>query len=655
MLDLFKSIVMNKYITQSLKIVSFVALVGIMAGCGPTTKKPSSELASSEQNLELILRQADGAAPDKKNPLLIQAAGILLLEQRQEKALELLVHIDQRYLNELQTDTYQLYYGEALLWENPEHSAEKTIERYKASLGKLLAVTKPNAHSIDWQIRYFQSLSDSYFANANYFEAAKQRIGLDDLIDTPEQLAENNEKIWLAISQMSPEFLNQMISSFNTQRVNGWLEIVKINKTWGNRPDKLLEQISLWKQRYPLHPAIVSQPKSLQRVATVENYQPKKIAVLLPLSGRFARTGKMVHDGLIAAQYQQANVETIPSIKFYDTAQSLSGAASYRQAIQDGADFVIGPLIKKSINEIISLEQLTTPVLFLNTASEENTRHPMVYQFVFSIEDKAIQAAHRAWEQGYRKAIAFLPKDQRGQRAHVAFKDYFEQLGGELIDTEEFDDIKQLKSNVQNLLRVNESFERKRRIEQIVGRNIESKIRRRQDADFIFMIATPKEARRIKPFIDFYFALDLPVISTERVFSGVASDQLENDLNGIEFADIPLYVSEQTEMIQTRETIMEIDTDILKGTNGRFFSLGYDAYQLIPELSKLQAFPDYRWYGLSGEIGVNEQGFIHRYLTWAKFANGKTQVTKERLAPEPNMTIQPISQTDTEQSAGSAN
>ncbi len=646
---------MNKYITQSLKIVSFVLVAGVMTACGPTTKKSGGELANAEQNLESILRQADSAGPDKKNPLLIQAAGILLLEQRHEKALELLVHIDQRYLNELQTDTFHLYYGEALLWENPEHSAEKTIERYKASLGKLLSVTNPSSHSIEWQIRYFQSLSDSYFANGNYFEAAKQRIGLDDLLDDTEKLANNNEKIWTAISQMSPEFLEQMTSSFNTQRVNGWLEIVRINKLWGNRPDKLLEQISLWKQRFPLHPAIVTQPKSLQRVATVEDFKPKKIAVLLPLSGRFARTGKMVHDGLIAAQYQQANVENIPSIKFYDTAQSLSGAASYQQAINDGADFVIGPLIKKSINEIVNLEQLSTPVLFLNTASEENTRHPMVYQFVFSIEDKAVQAAHRAWEQGYRKAIAFLPKDQRGQRAQIAFKEYFEQLGGELIDTEEFDDIKQLKNNVQNLLRVNESFERKRRIEQIVGRNIESKIRRRQDADFIFMIATPKEARRIKPFIDFYFALDLPVISTERVFSGVSSEQLENDLNGIEFSDIPLYVSEQTEMLQTRETIMQIDADILKGTNGRFFSLGYDAYQLISELSKLQAFPDYRWYGLSGEIGVNEQGFVHRYLTWAKFAKGKTQVTKERIAPEPTMTIQPISKRDSQLPVSSSN
>jgi len=611
--------------------------------CGPSTKKGPSEFANPAQNLEAILQQADQAVPEKRNSLLVQAAGILLNEQRQEKALELLVHIDTRYLNAQEMDTYHLFYGEALVWENPENSAQKTLERQKASLGQLLSVKNPSDHSIEWQIRYYQSISDSYFVNGNYFEAAKQRIGLDDLINQQQVLEDNNEKIWFAISEMSPEFLENIISDFNSARVNGWLEIVQINKHWGNRPDELIKQMENWKKRYPLHPAMVVQPRMLKRVALVEDFKPKKVAVLLPLSGRFARTGKMVHDGLVAAQYQQQNVDDIPSIQFYDTAKSLSGAASYNQAIADGADFVIGPLIKKSVNEIVNLESLTTPVLFLNTASEEISQHQLVYQFVFSIEDKAIQAAHRAWEQGYRKAIAFLPKDQRGQRAQVAFKKYFEQLGGELIDTEEFDDIKKLKNNVQNLLRVNASFERKRKLEQILGRNIESKIRRRQDADFIFMISTPEEARRIKPFIDFYFALDLPVISTERVYSGSPEPQQDNDLNGVEFSDIPLYISQQPDILETRKAIMEIDPDILRGTNGRFFSLGYDAYQIITQIAKLQAFPDYRWYGLSGEIGVDEQGLVHRYLTWAKFSKGIPKVTKERLPPISSSDIEPLS------------
>lgn len=626
---------MCNYITHSLKIGVFIAITLLMLACGSNTKRGPSEFPTESQNLDAILKKADQSDASQKNPLLVQASGILLANNRYDKALELLIHIDSRFLNTKQKDTYHLFYAEALLSKNNVALAkpEELDERSKASLEHLRFVHKPSIHNIEWQIRYFQTLSDSYLANHNYFEAAKQRIDLDDLIDQQDVLAENNDKIWFAISQIKTDFLQQLISDFNSKRVNGWLEIVHINQKWGEQPDRLLQQMAIWKQRYPLHPAMVVQPKTLQRVTSAEILNPKKIAILLPLSGRFARPGKMVHDGIIAAHYQSENAENAPTIRFYDTAKSLSGLVSYQQAINDGADFVIGPLIKRDINEIISQDSLATPILLLNTTNKLPEHHKMVFQFGLSIEDEAIQAAHRAWENGYRKAIAFIPDDQRGNRAHNAFQEYFEQLGGELIDTQRYKDIKKLSKNVQNLLRVNESINRKRQLEKTLGRNIEFKMRRRQDADFIFMLSQPEQARRIKPFINFYFALDLPVISTSGVYSGNPKAQLDNDLNGIEFSDIPLYISQQTDILQARESLNSIDPTIMKSGNARFFSLGFDSYKILTRVSKLQAFPDYRWYGLSGEIGIDELGIVHRYLTWAMFKKGIPSVTKERLPP----------------------
>jgi len=548
-------------------------------------------------------------------------------------------------LDPKQKDTYHLFYGEVLLSDD----LAKLEDSQRASLSQLLKILTPNAHSIEWQIRYFQSLSDSYFANGNFLEAAKQRISINDLIDNAPALEENNNQIWIAIDQMSPQFLQQTTTDFNSKRLNGWLDIVRIYKIWGSQPNRLLTEIDLWKKRYPLHTASVVQPKSLQRLTLVDKVVAKNIAILLPLSGRFRRSGKMVHDGIVAAHYRSASanaginagvssgLEEIPNIRFYDTAKTLSGLTSYQQALSDGADFVIGPLLKKPINEILSLDTLATPVLFLNSVPNAPQRHQMAFQFVLSIEDEAIQTAHRAWENGYRKAIAFVPKGKRGDRAVAAFKGYFEQLGGELIDTEKYDDIKKINANVENLLRVNASKNRKKRLEQVLGRNIEFVIRRRQDADFIFLLSKPEEAKRIKPFINFYFALDLPVMSTSDIYSGVAGSQLDNDLNGIEFSDVPLYISQQKDILETREALKKIDGNILKGSNGRMFAHGFDAYQIISQITKLRAFPDYRWYGLSGEIGIDESGLVHRYLTWAKYENGTVRTTKERLRPKPDL------------------
>ncbi len=176
-------------------------LTTLMFACGsPNIKKDSKSQTSSPKNLERLLKQAQQSEPQLKNPLLVQASGILLNDNRNYKALELLLHIDTRYLNDLQKDSYRLFYGNALL---PKDNSDDFDQRAQASLAQLQFITKPNKHNIDWQIHYFQSLSDSYFANHNYLEAAKQRIGLDDLMTNHDELQENNDKIWNAINQMS--------------------------------------------------------------------------------------------------------------------------------------------------------------------------------------------------------------------------------------------------------------------------------------------------------------------------------------------------------------------------------------------------------------------------------------------------------------------
>ena len=618
-------------IKQSISLILCSLLSLLLLACGSAEKRTSNDSATPSQNVEQLLQLASNANNEQRPILLLKATALLIERQKLEKALEVLTFIEVNQLKEIDRDSYYLNYGEILL-------ASKEPESQNSSLTQFNKIIKPSSHSIKWQVRYGKSVSDSYLTNNNYYEAAKHRIDLYDLIDDPIELEDNNNKIWLALIQMEMPIIKALSSGFNSRRVNGWLEVVYLNKRWGSQPTELIKQLDLWKKRFPLHPAQITKPKSLQLVSSGEPLAPKKIAVLLPLSGRFAASGQMIQNGLIAAQYQSKSSENIASLNFYDTAKSLSGLSSYQKAIEDGADFVIGPLDKKGINEILASNLTLVPTLFLNRASnlQNNSLEnlPNIYQFGLPVEDEALQAAHRAFEKGYRKALAFVKDDPLGQRAKLAFKEYFEQLGGELIDSEDYKDIKNLNNDVQSLLRVGDSIKRKARIEKTLGRNIEYTMRRRQDADVVFLFSNVKNARRIKPFINFYFALDLPVISTSRLFSGSQNTKNENDLNGIEFSDIPLYLSQQPDLVSLREELLSIDKNILKRNNGRLFSLGYDSYQILTQLPVLKAFPSYHWYGLSGELGVDEFGILHRYLTWAKFEKGVPKVTKERLKPK---------------------
>ena len=633
---------MNKFITQGNHLIAFVLILILLQACGGGTTSPgSNQSAKNQQSLELLIKQAQQASPERKSPLLVQAAGLLVLEARYEKAQELLIHVDQQNLTPLQMDDFHLYYGETLL----------ALEAFESSLNQLKTITSPNSKSIQWQIRYAQSMSDSYLANNNYYEAAKLRIELNDIIESEEKLAENNENIWHALNQIETEFLKHLISDFNSKRVNGWLEIVYINKRWGYHPKKLLAELDVWKKRYPLHPSLVHQPETLQKAAAAEALNPTRIAVLLPLTGRLSIYGKMIHDGIVAAHYQSPDASSAPMLSFYDTAKTLSPLTSYNQAIEDGADFVLGPLTKESIETILDQEVIPTPLLTLNQLEDQKFRHQLVFQFGLPVEDEAIQAAHYAYEKGYRKAIAFLPDTATGKRAQTAFQEYFEQLGGELIHVQTYKEKKQFKQNVQQLLGVDSSVKRKRSLEQLLGRNLEFEMRRRQDADFIFMHARPEDGRMIKPFINYYFAHDLPVIATSEVFSGKRSPQTDIDLNGIEFPHIPLLLSQLEEFEQSRVELSKTIPEALD-SRGRYFALGYDSYKILSQLSILQAFPEYRWNGLGGELAVDDAGLVHRFLTWAQFNRGIPNVTKERevkiLEPTGPTIDEPLPEVDAE-------
>ncbi len=617
---------MKKFIIQSNKILLTSLLLICIQACG--NKSPSTQITSSEQraDLEQLIKQAQLAEPNLRSKLYLQAAGLLVLESRFEKAQELLIRIEQQYLTPLQVDDFHLFYGETLYG----------LEAYDLALQQLNSIVSPQMKSVAWQIRYAQSHANCYLANGNAFESAKTRIELEDLIDNDELLQANNEKIWESLNNIESSFLKSLITDFNSQRLNGWLEIVYINKQWGHQPKMLMGQIEQWKNRFPLHPAQIHQPETLQRAASAEVFEPKQIAVLLPLSGKNTVAGLMIQDGILSAHYQSQYANQAPQVRFYDTAKSLSAITTYQQAIEDGADFVVGPLTKESIETILRQEIISTPLLTLNRLASFEYKEANVFQFGLPIEDEAIQTAHYAYENGYRKAIAFLPENGEGARAEIAFREYFEQLGGELIDVKTYKGFKSLKTDIQQLLGVDKSMQRKRSLESLLGRNLEFEMRRRKDGEFVFLVARPNLGRSIKPFIDFHYAHDLPVIATSMIYSGETSAKKDIDLNGISFPDMPLVISQLPQFVETRDTLAQVQPDALDA-RGRLFALGFDAYKVINQLAVLRAFPEYRWQGLTGELGVDENGVIHRYLTWAKFNKGVPQIIKEREPVKQNI------------------
>ncbi|MFE8730295.1 penicillin-binding protein activator, partial [Aeromonas hydrophila] len=85
------------------------------------------------------------------------------------------------------------------------------------------------------------------------------------------------------------------------------------------------------------------------------------IAVLLPLSGNLEPQGAAIRNGMLMSYKENQGQFTL---NFYDT-QSKPTIDLYKQAIQEGADMIIGPLLKDRVEELLKTNP-TVPILALN-------------------------------------------------------------------------------------------------------------------------------------------------------------------------------------------------------------------------------------------------------------------------------------------------
>ena len=146
---------------------------------------------------------------------------------------------------------------------------------------------------------------------------------------------------------------------------------------------------------------------------------------------------------------------------------------------------------------------------------------------------------------------------------------------------------------------------------------LEFEARRRQDADWVFLLAMPIQGRQIRPMFDFNFAGDLPIYSTSQIFSGKNNRKKDQDLNGIYFTDLP-WLLEDSEI----KSIVQKNHKRAKGSYARLYAMGVDAFRLYPRLSQLSVLPDSKIFGVTGDLSMDSEGRIHRKMPMARFVRG---------------------------------
>jgi len=402
--------------------------------------------------------------------------------------------------------------------------------------------------------------------------------------------------------------------------LSGWLDLGQIAWTRRTSPAAMRAGLRAWQSSYFNHPANSALvPSILSRLPLVIDY-PRQIAVLLPLSGRQKHAAQAVRDGLLAAHFLSSDDDPArirPQLRIYDI--DVAGTVqTYNQAITDGANFVVGPLLKEEVQEL-AVVGITTPTLTLNFLPENSPRSVGFYQFALSPEDEARQVARRATTLGQYRALALAPDNVWGRRLLASFSEELRARGGQILDTQFYTPgDPDFSSSIERLLLIDESQARRDRLSANIGIQLEYEPRRRADIDLIFLAARASSGKLIRPQLRFHYAGAVPTYSTSAIYQEGSRNNA--DLNGIMFPDVPWIIAPDGLSLEVRQTLARYWPDQAK-RRARLYALGFDAYRLIPIVNS--GSNDFEIEGMTGTLYFDERNRILRRLPWAKIQRGR--------------------------------
>ncbi|MGD2119558.1 MAG: penicillin-binding protein activator [Chromatiales bacterium] len=610
-----------------------VLSLALVTACAPppTVKPGDSQLpeATDAQSLEalqlyqsgeyllaapLLEQIAAGKSPPASWQWLLQAADAYLQYGDKAKAAELLGQLPE------QLPDVNLSLLARIL------QAELLLQEYRPDEALMLLHREPQADVAEYlRQRYYRMIAEAYRLSGNLLESANALQQLDAMLPAePEARLENQLAIIRTLATLTDNALS-LLQPSPPGIQGGWMELARLIKLYGQTPDNLQPRLQQWRQQFPQHPAMQELLDGYFQKLEAQYQQASHIAVLLPESGRYRNAANAIRQGLLAAWYNHPQASR-PVLRFYDSTNPEQAWPLYIEATERGADFVIGPLQKQAVNQLIHAGELPVPVLALNQVASNVSPPQNFYQYALSPEDEARQVAERAWIDGYRMPVTLTPDSPWGARVLAAFEQRWQQLGGLLTESQTYNPRdNDFGQPIQALLDIDQSKQRRNQIQRLIGEGVEFEPRRRADTDFIFVAAQPVNARQIRPQLQFHHALNLPIYTTSHAWQGFVEKDKDRDIEGILFPDIPWLLADEGDQPLSFSRLNQ-RLQLTRSSSLRLTAMGIDSYQLLGHLARLQTSENEALDGKTGQLYMDRLNILHRQLVWARMKNSTPRV-----------------------------
>jgi len=604
----------------------------LLSGCGSTGVRESSGSRTSPQaQAEQMARQgnyagaaalyesaASSASGTERTELLLAAVHQYLLARNTQSAERLFSGIDRPLARPLATE-YRIVAGELRVAQG------RYQEAYDA-LGP-----QPDSYlALDLRARYYAALADALSGLGQTVYEADARMQLADFVADSNLRAYNQQHLIALLARM-PEDQRAEILRRDHPYAAGWIALADAMYNSGTDREAAVAE---WRRTHPNHPAAANpdaQPYGYGGPMVYSTNASTAVGVLLPFTGAYSKGAGALREGITAALYSLPP-ERRPALRFYDTGVQTDILSAYNQAVNEGAQYVLGPLTKEGVSALKLSGDLRTPVLALNQ-TEEPTPGNML-QFALLPEEEGRQVADRAAREGLRSAAVLYPSTGTDNRYLDGFRAQWESIGGVLTAAVPYDpEQHDFGETVRSLVRSN--------------------------PDFVYIIARPLKARQLRTQIQFFGAATTPVFVSFQALQDMMPGSTNPDLEGARIpgmkwllagpaepspvpeagpapaappAPLPVGLSISTATAgtlpaapdQRLNAVYDGITSVERGY-ANFFAMGFDALLIAADPSVItSAFGGFD--GITGRLSINSGGMIHREPTWLTFSNGRPQL-----------------------------
>lgn len=607
------------------RLLSQLIFISLIISCSaPNNQQPVNKINNKQEKVikptdesmvstKQLLKKAQKAQPNQANALLIQASKTYLLEEKPNKALWLANQLLQQNQNSEQR--YQLFIVSAQAHINKKQWAES--ESYLQA-----ATTLAQAKQITHIYEYYFALHKIAQQKQQTVAALHAYLHMFALDKNANEIM--LESIWGNLSNLSI-WQTKQLSTLNAPYTEGWLALNNTANQYGGT-DEFQVKINRWQSDFATHPAQFIAQKIQEEEVNNEAFAIEHVAIILPLTGKQAKAGLAAQQGIVAAYNNSPTIE----LNFID-----SNTADFTQLnqtlITNNIDFVIGPLLKSNVVHYINHIDNNIPTLFLNIPNKQQLKE---HQFALSMrpEDEAVQAATVLSQQNFINPMILYNNDAISIRTAETFAKQWQLLTKHSPEMVKLAQGREMQKKLTEVLAVEQSKERIKLLSTLFDENIKTEKRSRRDIDMFYLVGNTQQIRLLKPYIDVNtstFADTVPIFASSKSHSLLKDKSTYNDLKGLTFTQIPWLLpsnQQNKSLANLSKKIWPKRSDSLQS----IFAMGYDSFQLINTLPKMQKHHYIRHYGQTGTLKLNQNNIITRSLLWGKYsAKGVSEIVME--------------------------